>query len=1006
MIRFLFHFVGLLSAVIILAGASAHASEAVKLRSGEHDGYSRVVFEWDKNTAYEATQEGGRFVVEFAKGGEPSLKELSANYVSGMNILSSDPLRVAFSMPAGTAPRHFSVGKRLVVDFYAPPGAKRAAAPASIPAAAAKPEPAPKKPAPQTPATTALTKPAAPQEPKAPMAVPPPEVVKANQSGADNAAIIKDALQGEEQVKIDEALPILRPSQIKPHMIRMTGTEALGLTVLQYASSLWIMLDKTNLPIRPQIDGPNAEAFQPVEDIAQEGAVLFRMNMPPDSHIYPRGGDLLWKIAVSNDNRQREAIQPERIDVSDDALRGGKILWPLTQVSEIIEIEDPLTGAPLMFVTSDSSKDYAGPNRSYVDFDILESAVGLVIRPKVGDLQVQKTARGVMISRPGGLILSPENLLKLATRSDSSDITNAGFEGRRIYDFEKWQMGGLNALNENKTVILAGLRGLTPGGRVEELINLAKMQLANGRGAEALGFLRFALDEMPSLQSNPKFIALRGASKAFDWRTEEAFEDLSDPLLGPYEEIQYWRAFVLADLGDWQQAINVMPQDLSILNVYPPEVRNRLTPVLAEISLRAGRLDQAETLFKISEFSEDSLNMSHAATLQYLRGEAARQRGDIEKTIALWEPLAEGRDPLFRAKAGLALTRLLSEKKDLSDEDAIDRLERLRYAWRGDSLEGQINYWLGRTYVDAGEALKGLRLLRDSIVYTENEAVSDAIAKEMRLVFAEFFKGPQLTQASPVDAAELYDQFQELTPAGADGDLIIAALAERMVQANMFSRADKLMSHQLDHRLRGEEALKAAVRLSAIRLLSKRADYAIQSLDKAQGLLQSIPPEQLDNNYSRDIALLRARALSELGRADQALALLTTLPAGPDVYRLKADISWASGFWDDAAESLNQVIAEENISFTRPLSEKQAGLILQRAIALNLASDRIALANMRQKFNDSMQQTEQSRLFDVVTRARQNVGLADRETLLSLTSEVDLFGEFLESYRAINTPSN
>ena len=105
---------------------------------------------------------------------------------------------------------------------------------------------------------------------------------------------------------------------------------------------------------------------------------------------------------------------------------------------------------------------------------------------------------------------------------------------------------------------------------------------------------------------------------------------------------------------------------------------------------------------------------------------------------------------------------------------------------------------------------------------------------------------------------------------------------------------------------------------------------------------------------------------------------------------------------------MEDVILDENISLTRPLSDEHAMLILQRAVALNLSGDRIGLANMREKYAEAMRQTSKSRLFEVVTRARKNAELADRRTLLSTVSEVDLFADFLNSYREVDpaNPSN
>ena len=963
-------------------GTQAYAQSAVSVRTAEHKGYSRVVLEWPSQVTYQTAKSGGEFTISFNKAGAPNLSSLSAANIQSMRIVQRDPLKVSFKVPSDVTPRHFFAGTRLIVDFYGE-GKLKKAAPKSPPKASAP------KAVEEKPEDKKLT-----------------DTVK--DTNADEAKI-REELKEEAAVKIDvppAPEPVLEASKIKPHMIRFSSTASIGLAAFEYAGSLWTVIDKLDPLIRPQIDGPNAKDFYPVQDIQLENGKAFRMKMLENANLYAEGDSLLWKLIVTPEAKTKELILPQRLGLDLNKPRSGKVLWALHGARNIINMEDPVTGAPLIVVTTDSTKDYTGPEMSFVDFDKLKSAAGLVIRPKMSGLIVKKVGGGVEVSHPDGLVLSSSATMKVlaknAARKEASKHDKAKNDSRRIFDFEQWQMGGLNALNENKSVVLSSLQGLDRGKRVEEFINLAKMHIANGRGAEALGFLQIAGDEIPELRRNPRLIALRGAANAFDWKTEEAFKDLSNKKLEPYEEIQYWRAFALADLGDWQQAIDVMPKDISILELYPPEIRNRLGLVLAEVALRSGNVKQAEDIFNLKSSSEDYLNKSHAANLAYLKGEAERQKGNIDETVKIWEELAEGPDDLYRAKAGLALARVLSEEKDLSPKDAIERLERLRYSWRGDGLEGQINYWLGRSYLDDNQTAKGLRLMRKSVELTENKEIADVIAQEMQDVFADFFTGEKLPKSSPVEAVELYDQFQELTPVGKKGDLIVSALAEHLVRADLFSRADDLLSYQIQHRLKGDDAVRASIRLSAIRLLTKQSDKALESLGTAQGLIASLPPENLSNDYTREISLLRVRALSQQGSAMDSLNMLEAMTPDPDINRLKADISWEAGFWDDAAEALDDVILDENISLTRPLNDDQAALILQRAVALNLSSDRIALANMRAKYADLMSQTDSARLFDVVTRQRNNTGLSDRETLLSITSEVDLFSDFLEGYRSIS----
>jgi hypothetical protein len=215
---------------------------------------------------------------------------------------------------------------------------------------------------------------------------------------------------------------------------------------------------------------------------------------------------------------------------------------------------------------------------------------------------------------------------------------------------------------------------------------------------------------------------------------------------------------------------------------------------------------------------------------------------------------------------------------------------------------------------------------------------------------------------------------------------------------DLLGRAADLLEHQMIHRLEGEPAAKVGIRLAAIRLLDNKPDGALRALDVAAQEIGS----NGDDDKRRQIRLLRARALSKSNQPAEALALLSGLGDDPEVLRLRADIAWNGEVWDEAAKAFGQLIDNESISKTRPPNDYQTTLILNRAIALNLSNNRTALDALRNSYSDLMAQSEKARLFDVISRPRQLGMLADRESVGSLISEVDLFGEFLESYKKIN----
>lgn len=789
-----------------------------------------------------------------------------------------------------------------------------------------------------------------------------------------------------------------------PDVYTLSSTASVGLAAFEDAGRLWMVVDRADTLIKPVASGPNAEELQPVQELKVDGAQAYIGQALPSAFLQGQGGGLLWSVSMSAEVPQAAPAAPKRVDVTKGRDRGGKIVFPFTTARRVLDITDPSTGNVLKVVTVEDAKDFSGPRRDFAEFTVLQSPVGLAILPKVDDLVVEVGKDGVTIARPDGLSLLPEDMVANASgRGDfRARMASQNKDDRRILNFSDWRMGGLDVLNENRTTILSTMGNLTRGTQIENLITLAKMQLANGRGAEALGFLNFAQTEMPELDQNPEFLSLRGVAEAFDWKTDEAFHNLSDPILRDYEEADVWRAFALADLGDWQQAHEILPDDMSMMADYPPEIRNRLGIVLAEIYLRAGERDQAEQVLTLIEQDQDKLNLAHDSALQYLKGEAARQRGKLDETKALWEKLANGTDNLYRVKAGLALTRLKVDQKEMTPAQAIDNLERLRYAWRGDELEAQVSYWLGRTYFENGEYVKGLKIMREAAALVPDTVLGQRINGDMSSIFTDFYTSDKLDKVSPLDAVDLYEAFTDLVPAGEKGNAVMSRLAEHLVKADLLDRAGNLLSQLIDKRLSGDAAAKTATRLAAIQLIDKDAKGALQSLDKADGFLKALPPEVATQARFNELSLLRARAMSLNNQTEQALKLLETVPASDEVNRLRADIAWRNGFWDDAAYALDDVILDENFSLTRPLSDEHAMLILQRAVALNLSGDRIGLANAREKYAEAMSQTNKARLFEVVTRPRKNAGLADRDTLLSTVSEVDLFGEFLDSYKQEN----
>ena len=1015
--RFLF-FLSL--CVPLILSATLYAQDFVPLRVGVHDGYTRLVFGWNKSVDYvfNKTTEG-RVTLKFNSDATLDQRNIDLSkfkVIGSIDVKSTSPLIVLLNIPKSSKTRNFKIGKRIILDIYDPknPDDLAMLKIKSKGNEASKYKTSKYK---NSKETHKIDKPvlnikAENSRSNPPPAAPPafvlvPETLPELEKYKKPSKYKKAQTDKKENAnKHSKERAIKKAVEQKEHVISLRGTKSMSMAAYKSFDSLWLVVYGGNSFSKPGLTSPNPDLFSDIETVQNDVIDVYKLSLPEEIPLKIKavGGGLAWDVVMGDKIRPAKAVEPKRLINSVNGVRSGKIFWPLKYVEEIANLNEPTTGNILIVVTVKNATQLSGNAQSFVDFDVLYSPIGMVIRPKVDDLEVKKVDGGIEISRPNGLAIAlPKDIQasKLFSKGHKKN-TEAVSDKSLIFKFDEWNLGGNNELKQRENILLAGIHGQEKSRKIQDLIKLGKMFLAHGRGAEALGYFNFVASELPELEESAEFRAYRGASKALIWKSASALDDFLFSALNDSEEIDMWKSYVLADLGDWQQAAELLPSDYSNLYSYPYNIASRLAIVLAEINLRAGQVKKAkELMVYVDSKKEDELPAPMKAALQYLRGEAARQDKDTNKTINIWKDLLHNDDDLYRTKASLALTVLLSKEHKIDNKEVIDRLERLRYAWRGDGLEAQSNYWLGDAYFKDNNYIKGLNIMRQAASIAKQTVLAQRITSDMAKTFRSMFEPENLKNVSALDAVAVFEQFKELTPVGVQGDALVQRLAEHLVKSDLLARAAKLLKHQVDHRLRGKEKIRIAIRLAAIELLDKNPQKAIDALVKARNELNFISESSDKEQYKHEIELLRIRAYAQNKQYKKALSLIEKMPRNSLVNRLKADISWKANYWDIAAEALNDVIIDENISITEKLSLDQINLILNRAIALNLDNDRIALANMREKYSAIMLESnkDKARQFEVITRPRRSALLDNRDALKDAVSEVDLFKDFLESYR-------
>ena len=968
------------------AGETSRA-DRITVRTGKHPGYDRIVFDWTQPVTADVQRQGDTVTIRFNRPAELDLRGARPRALPNVGQVtqaSSQPLTAQISVAANAPIRQSRSGTKFVLDVLDPPKGAAAEPPQSAAAepssGAAQPRPAQKPvPAAEAPAPAAAPNPVAPAspvaEPAPPRAVAAPESPKPVPAATDEPKPPPVSSEGAAKQPAPAAAPRPAADRDAEAVIRVVPPQAVAAAAFVREGVFWLVFDAALSNVPPEITGRQASDFAKPARLALENATAFRWPMPGDLEVKMRRSGLAWEAVLSPGQARSGPDKPIVVSTEPDP----RLLVPIEGATRAIVANDPDVGDHLVIVPSTAPGAAFTENRRYPELEVLNAVQGVVLRPAVDDLQVTPRQDGVEVVAPGGLKLSRQQAAKPGQTAEPT----------RLFDLAAWRRGPVEQFEENRRKLEQELAlAKDDSERARLLLALARFNFAHGYGPEAHGLLRLASQALPELEASPDFRALRGATRALAGASEGAIEDLSSGLIAQQPEAALWRGYAQAEAQRWADANASFRAAQGLAADYPEPFAARMALRAAEAALQAK--DTAIALRLLDRVAAlKPADRSTQAGLAYFRGELAHQTGDPAAAMKHWTQAIATNDTLYRARAELAFIKLALETNKMSRAQAIDRLERLRFTWRGDGLEREVAERLGRLYLEDGQYRAGLTALRDAAELATGTPAAEPLKRELSAAFAKLYTEAGAKSVTPLEALSLYQDFKDLTPPGAAGDEMIRGMAERLVQIDLLGRAADLLEQQVKSRLTGIDKGKVGARLAAIRLLDGNPEAALRALADSED--KGYPPE-----LAAERRLLQARALSKAGKPEEALALLKG-DHSPTTDRLRVDIAWRSQRWDEAAAALGRIIGPAPNGGS--VDEPTARLVLNRAVALALAGDAKGLDELRNTFGPAVEKTEAAEAFRVVTQPPQDGSLGNLESIRSRMAEVDLFQGFLTAYR-------
>lgn len=985
----------------VVKPASEDTSPSITVRAGVHPGFDRLVFDWPHTVAYKLHREGSSVSLDFSAAGHTHVDSSMLSHLNrarglaaGMN--TEGHLVVHFTVNAQAVLKDFTSDKSVVIDIEGEmvPEQTVAAKPdtaAPAPAAKAEPTSTPSAP-PASPAPLPTKSPGASEPPaSAPVAtntavtktIPAPQapvsesVTKTPAPVSAAAEIVATPAPTKSNAPFPEITetPLLVVS-LDPHTPTRTA-------IYQRAGYVYVVFDrKLSLSLDSLTAGQPAPKVR-LDTLTLPKSTGFRFSVLPGLNLRATLTGTVWQIYLS---RQEPDIPVSASLVAQpDFALGARFLLPLPDAPEPVHLTDPVVGDDLILVPLAQTEAFS-ISRTLADFSILPAAQGLVIKTWNDTVTVHTVSDGIEISAEGGLHLSSAH--DTGAFQQSTQKAHAEAAGKSVFDFSTWAGKPKETFTETRQRLQQVIVDVPEPERIRARLELARFYFAHGYGEEASAMLDWISKDLPDLMTHADFISLRGASKVLAYRADEGLKDLSSPLLSGQPEVQLWQAIASAETRDWENAEKKFSTTENILDGYPEPFYSRYSVLAVEAALAAGKDKEA------AGWLDHLINSPHREEVDpailYLHGAMEAKAGRAASVEEDWKKVVASSDRLYKVRASMALVDLGISTGSLTPDQAADRFEVLRFAWRGDDLELDILHRLGDFYVLAKNIKAGLNTLMQAVHLYPNSSMTPAIRTEMQTIFRNVFLGDLGKDLSPLESLTIYQQYGDLMPTGKDADTILRSLAERLVAIDLLDQASGLLEDLAKNRLQGVDKIRTGSRLAAIRLLDHKPKEALDALalDDNQTMPEDVKAER---------TLLKAKSLSELHRDDEAMTLLQNNTSEP-AKLLRADIAMHAEHWEEAAKTLVDLAGPPPPAGTL-LTASQASWVMNGAIAYSLANNQTGLDRLAIDYGAAMAGTPQNDSFRILTEPEKTSQLKDVAAVQSKLREVNMFQDFLNTYR-------
>ncbi len=797
---------------------------------------------------------------------------------------------------------------------------------------------------------------------------------------------------------IDDLVEVVVEEGIQGARLTFSAHQPLAVAIFHRSDeSVWLVFNR--LPKKQAFDIVHSERLNKrfyLSVIENETAATLKFHMPKKMYplIKKQDGKLLVEFmpyVTSPKNWvtpliQRHSSTASLLLVAPQREEVGRLKKGAKPVTGIIPWRDPEIGDELYIVPLEEAETGVFKELTYVDFHLLPTFQGFVIKPLHEDVGVAYGSSGVVLSKPQGLLVSKKE----------EAIPSVFLPAALLLNFKTWQ-GPMNRWLERKTTIEQNLFKLDLELRGAGRLDLARFYLAGGFIREAKGILESLRLGDPRINKDAHYISLMGLCLFLEKDFLEAEQQFMQAPLRKDPEMSLWLGAIASINGEVKRAQYLLEEGLSYWFRYPPALKIELAEAIILGALEHGQIDLAYKFFQRLKDVEGTTD--EEARIDYLKGRLLEVFGKEQEAVSTWSKALEN------VKGSQALPLLYSlanarlRREEISLDEALDHFKDLRNQSRQSLYEVKVLNKLAELYHQKKkykESLSVYKIIRER--YPSYPQITRVLEETYKVLW-DMVTSPNPSFHTKLEILAQLRQHEEVLGKIPDSHPLVEKAIKQFFEMDLLDDAIRVAYRYAYQRKFGLEKVKEAHRLAMLSLINQEPDKVPNILSIHQ-TVQNIPEELM-----KEARYLKAQAYCEQGQKEEALKTIED-DQDKQALLLKKKIYWRAQQWDKVTQTLlvlleaasNAPSSEQEATLEVEASFHKPRLVLDLALAYFLANDLEALKPLREKYQELMAASTYQEAFDLVTLPSKET-VDNMDDISRRVADAGRFNDFLKAFQ-------